>query len=327
MQTGKRSGRRLLWWLAGEVAGVVLLVAFVVALATMPPIQVQPSRNGLLGYSFKLDAAQWMKNATGYTKAVRSGELGKNRRGDPAGPLVAGRLGNSLLLMGAAAAIAVVLGVVKGFWDFEAIRRRRLAVGPVVTSALAGLPDFWLVLLLQLLAAWMYRELDIQPFRTSYDATDPASSFAFPLLTLCLIPMAHVARVTATAMGNVYDREYIRTARAKGLTEFRVIYKHALRNAVVQILDGLPGVMAIMVSNLLIVEYLYNYPGLTTLLKEAISPTVFSSRGGFVQPAPPDTAVVVLSGVALGLVFTLLYVVLQALRRAADPRLKGGGEA
>jgi ABC-type dipeptide/oligopeptide/nickel transport system permease component len=320
-----RTYGRLLGGLAGEGAGLALLIAFVVLLATMPPLDVQRSTDSLLGYDFQVNTKTWLHNLSTYANALKSGEAFVDRQNSPAGPLVAKRLGASLLLMGAATGVAIGLGAAKGFWDFHAMRRRKLALGPVISSAIAGLPDFWLVMLLQMGAAFLYREFDFNPFRTSYDAQDPVSSLVFPLFTLSLIPLAHVARLTATAMNTVYDRDYIRTARSKGLPEMVVVYKHALRNALVQILDAMPGVIAIMMSNLLIVEYLFNYPGLTTLLLDAIAghATVRGTAALSAAVTQPEVGILVPAGVALGLIFSVLYLAIRILRRVADPRLKG----
>ncbi|HWI61878.1 MAG TPA: ABC transporter permease [Symbiobacteriaceae bacterium] len=315
--------RRLLFKVIAELAGLALLVGFVVGLATMPKMDITPNPKSIIGYNIKVDTKEWRNNVTTYYRTVRNGSAAKDRRGSAIGPLVAERLGRSLTLLGIAAGLAVLLGVLKGFWDFQSMRKRRIALSPMVTSAFAGVPDFWLVLMLQWGASWLWRTFDYSPFKVAWDAQAVAASMVYPVIALSLIPLAHVARTTATAMGNVYGKEYVRTARAKGLHEFLVVYKHALRNAMVQILDSLPSMMAVMLSNLLIVEYMFNYPGLTMLLKEAVAP---AQRAGSAT-ATPDMTVIILSGIGLGLIFSAFYLVVRLLRVVTDPRLKGRGAA
>jgi oligopeptide transport system permease protein len=313
--------RRLLFMLVAETTGLALLVVFVVGLATMPPIDLAPNPKSPIGYNIKVDTASWKGSINRYIDTVKSGSLGKNRRGQDVVPLVTQYLGRSLILLGLAWSIALVIGIVKGFWDFQSMRKRRVALGPMVTSAFAGMPDFWLVLMLQWAASWLWILFDFNALKVSYDSEKALASTVYPVIALSLIPLAHIARITASAMSNVYSKDYVRTARAKGVHEFLVVFKHALRNAVVQILDSLPGVMAATLSNLLIVEYMFNYPGLTRLLKEAVAPQAITAVGG--GRVPTDVPVLVVAGLALGLIFTLFYLLVRTARRFADPRLKG----
>lgn len=322
--------KRLLLWIGGELLGIALLVVFVVVLASMPPLQLTPQPTSTIGYSVKVDTDKWSKNIAGYWKTIKTGSLGIDYKKRDVWPLMSDRLGNSMVLMSIAVLLAVGLGVLKGFWDFSQLRRRSAAIGPVITGAVQGIPDFWLILMIQLGASWLYKTYNWTPFKVAWASDEPASSLVYPVFCLALVPGAYVARVTSSAMANVYDREYIRTARAKGLHEFAVIYKHALRNALVQILDGLPSILAVMVSNLLIVEYLFNYPGLTILLKDAVAPiaTGFGVRGTTrVLREGQDIPVLVAAGVSLGLIFSLLYLLVAILRRVTDPRLRERDQA
>jgi ABC-type dipeptide/oligopeptide/nickel transport system permease component len=317
--------RNNLWlWVVGEIAGIILLIGFVVGLASMPPLQVVERATSMTGFAVKLDTAQWNTTMATYWKTVKTGSLGIDYKKRPVGPLVLSRLGNSMKLVGVAVLLAIGLGIPKGFWDFNQMRKKGIALGPILTGAVQGVPDFWLILLIQLGAAFLYNRFGWTPFKIGFNSEDPINSMVYPVLSLALIPGAYMARITSTAMNNVYEKEYIRTARSKGLHEIGVIYKHALRNALVQILDGLPSVAGVMVSNLLIVEYLFNFPGLTTLLKLAISPP--PTFVGSVRTIPPtDVPTLVAAGVALGVLFSALYVTINILRRIADPRLKERG--
>ena len=310
----------------GELAGIVLLVAFVVALATLPPLQIFKAPDSVTGYSVKIDTKVWRGTVEQYAKTVQSGSLGIDYKKRSVGPLVADRMWRSLTLAGVAILLATALGLSKGFWDFHQLRRWKFAPGPVITSAVQGLPDFWLILMLQLSAAWLYKTFQWRPFAIIWKSDEPVTSLVYPMIALSLVPLASMARITCTAMSNVWDKDYIRTARAKGVHEARVIYKHAMRNAIVQVLDNMPGVAAMMVSNLLVVEYLFNYPGLTLLLKDAVSPPPIMV-GGRPTAVGPDVPTLVAAGVALGLIFSALFLIINIMRRAVDPRLKERDQA
>jgi len=319
--------KRLLKTLAWEVLGLSLLVAFIVLVCTMPPLNITPNPETLTGYQVKVETAEWGNRLREYWETIRSGSLGTDRRGFPVTQLLPVRVGNSVKLMSISLGLALVFGTIKGIRDFHQLRRGRIGLGPVMTGIVQGLPDFWIVLLIQVLAVLLVGSIGWRPFPVGYLDEQPVRSLVYPVFCLFLVPMAYVARITATAMASVHDQEYVRTARAKGLSEGAVIYRHVLRNAVVQILDGLPNALAVMFSNLLIIESMFHYPGVTTLLKEAANPLSAAWVNPNLPPVPPDSDLLIAAGVTLGLIFTLLYFVIAVLRLFFDPRVKEREEA
>jgi ABC-type dipeptide/oligopeptide/nickel transport system permease component len=296
-------------------------VAFVVLLATMPPLQIRPAGNALLGYQVKVNTLQWKQTIHTYWETVRSGSLGKDRAGNLVSSQLGWRLANTLKLIFISLGLAIPLGMAKGLWDFNALRKGGAAIGPMLTGVVQGLPDFLLVMLLQIGAIKLLAATDLLPFPPVWDDHNPARSMIYPVFCLTLIPMAYTARITAQALVSVYDQEYIRTARAKGLHESVVIFKHALVGALVQILDGLPNTLAVMFSSAMIVELLFHTPGVTILLRDAVSPLSLLADMRM-RPPPPDVPVIVATGVSLGLVFAVIYGCLSILRRIVDPRLR-----
>ncbi|HWI62261.1 MAG TPA: ABC transporter permease [Symbiobacteriaceae bacterium] len=314
--------KRLLLTILWEALGISLLVGFVLLISTMPPLQITPSTESMTGYAVKVDTRVWKETVTNYYKTVRAGSLGVDRSGNPVGELLRTRMANSLKLMGISLALAVVLGAIKGVRDFNTLRRGRVGLGPVITGLVQGIPDFWLVLLIQVGGVMLYYHWNWRPFPIAWMDDQPVRSMVYPVFCLSLIPMAYVARITSAAMTSVYEKEYVRTARAKGLAEFTVIYGHVVRSALVQILDGLPNALAVMFSNLLIIEYMFHFPGITFLLKDAANPLGATWVDPRFPPPRPDVPVLVATGVTLGLVFALLYFLITIIRPLVDPRLK-----
>lgn len=335
MDRTRRSRSNIWRWTAGEVVAAVVLALIVILVVTIPPFRVYAKPSAPFGVALQLDLHRWGTNTAGYLAILRTGSLGRDYKGRDVGPLLAGPLLHSLGLLGLALVLATVVGVAKGFWDFRSMQRRRLPIAPLLTAAVQGMPDFWVVLMLQLFAVWIYKASGWKPFRVAWASEDPVTSMILPLITLSLIPASYMARVTSLALKQVYDKDYIRTARSKGLREQTVLLKHSFRNAVVQVLDGVPGVVTVMVSNLLIVEYMYGFPGITEFLRQAIRPPVSMAqvwtRMGLVGPAPKpptsDIPSLALAGIAIGLIFSLLFLTLALLRRLVDPRLREGDEA
>ncbi|MHB9145771.1 MAG: ABC transporter permease subunit [Symbiobacteriia bacterium] len=317
-------------WILAEAVGLIVLAAFVLVLASMPPVTVLVNHASPTGIAVRLNFHEWGLNIAKYLATLKTGTLGENYQGRSVSKLLVTPLTNSVLLVLAAMTLALLGGVLKGLWDFRSMRRSRLPLAPMLTSAVQGLPDFWLILMLQLVAIWLFQTYSWKPFRVGWADSEPLASSILPLITLSLIPSAYIARITSLAMSQVYGRDYIRTARAKGLHEPAVIFKHVLRNALVQVLDGLPGVITLVFSNLLIVEYMFGFPGITAFLLVAISPPPNFRGvplGARIMMPTSDVPTLVAGGVSLGFLFAVLYIVASGLRRLLDPRLRERGRA
>ncbi|MER0240188.1 ABC transporter permease [Fulvimarina sp. MAC8] len=125
-------------------------------------------------------------------------------------------------------------------------------------------------ILIQLFAIDM-RIFPIQGFRSISDGFWPFfERIVLPSLTLATIYIALIARMTRAAMLDVLGEDYIRTARAKGLSERIVLFRHALRNAAVPILTVVGTGFALMISGVVVTESVFNLPGLGRLTVDAI---------------------------------------------------------
>ncbi|SMC33147.1 peptide/nickel transport system permease protein [Fulvimarina manganoxydans] len=125
-------------------------------------------------------------------------------------------------------------------------------------------------ILIQIFAIDM-RVFPIQGFRSIFDGFWPFfERIVLPALTLATIYIALIARMTRAAMLDVLGEDYIRTARAKGLSERIVLFRHALRNAAVPILTVVGTGFALMISGVVVTESVFNLPGLGRLTVDAI---------------------------------------------------------
>ena len=166
------------------------------------------------------------------------------------------RFGYSIRLVLLGSVIAAGMGILLGIWSARrpyAASSRALSVG---LAALVSIPNFVLGLLaIIVLASWL-KLINVLP------DWDIPSHWIVPALVLAVLPMASIARVTRTSLINVMGADYIRTARAKGLTENRVMAVHVMRNALVPIITFVGPTLMEMFAGLLIVESLYAFPGI-----------------------------------------------------------------
>jgi peptide/nickel transport system permease protein len=209
--------------------------------------------------------------------------LGKAARGDlgrsitarqPVLPLVLQRFKNSFLLAATAVSLSAVLGISVGV--FAALQSGRIGDRLSTGVALLGhsVPAYWLGLIFILIFAvelgWLPTG-GMRSLRGGGGVLDIARHLVLPTVTLALAAMGTVTRVTRSAMLEVLRQDYVRTARAKGLRERVVVFRHALRNAIIPVLNVVGLQMGFLLGASVIIEQIFAWPGAGQLVYDAIS--------------------------------------------------------
>ncbi len=201
-----------------------------------------------------------------------TGDWGQSYSTDQAiRPLVMERLGNSMMLAGVtlliALPLAIVLGVIAGFNEARAIDH----VISLASLSVVGLPEF--ITGLFLIQFFAFR-LKLLPANSSIE---PNASFGealpmliLPALTATLVLLAYIARLTRAGVIEERNKPYVRTAVLKGLSQRRVILRHILRNALLPTITVIAISFGWLISGLIVIENVFNYPGLGRLLTFAI---------------------------------------------------------
>lgn len=194
-----------------------------------------------------------------YLKNILRGDFGLSTKwiGSTVSELIMGGFKYSAQLGLSAAAIAIVTGVVLG--ALAALWRGKLLdkVIQVVTTALVSMPSFVIATLLLILFALKLKWVPTM-------ANQPGGMI-LPTLSLAMYPMAYVTRLERSAMLDVLGQDYIRTARAKGLKNSKVIFKHALRNALGPVITYAGPMIAYILTGSMVVENIFSVPGLGRL--------------------------------------------------------------
>lgn len=153
-----------------------------------------------------------------------------------------------------AAAIALVVGVVLG--AIAALRRNRPIdrVIMVLTTAFVSMPSFIMGTLLMLVFCLLWPVLPANGTTTA--------GLVLPIITLSLSPMAHITRLTRSSMLDVLGQDYIRTAKAKGVSGFKIIFGHALKNSLIPVITYFGPMLAYIVTGSLVVEQIFAIPGI-----------------------------------------------------------------
>lgn len=201
-----------------------------------------------------------------YVRNLARGDLGLSfLRGENVGQVILARLWPTLRLALAAMLIAVGLGVPLGL--VSALRQGSWLDALSMIGAVSGvsIPQFWLGLLLMFLLSV---KLAVLP--TSGYGEGGLGHLVLPAITLGVGYMALLARTTRAAVLEILSADYVRTAEAKGLSRFAINGKHVLRNALVLVLTTAGLQFGSLIGQTVIVEKLFSWPGLGSLLVDTI---------------------------------------------------------
>ncbi|WP_454692555.1 ABC transporter permease [Achromobacter aloeverae] len=213
-----------------------------------------------------------------YMAQVLRGDLGFSYFYNvPVTQLIAERVPATLLLVIASVVCATLAGTFLGV--LSARKPNGLLSQAVTLVSLVGFaaPVFWIGIMLIILFASVWPIFPVSGMRAA-DATgqgwgdmlDVAWHLVLPTVTLSLIHLAQYSRLARASMLDVLGADYIRTARAKGLPEFWVLYKHALRNAVLPVVTLVGLQFGNVLAGAILVETVFNWPGLGRLAADAV---------------------------------------------------------
>jgi len=207
-----------------------------------------------------------------WLSAALSGDFGYSRLfAKPVLDILLPRLGNTLLLMGVSFALALVIALPAGI--FAALKPRSASDYAINLFAFAGIsiPPFWLAILLIILFAVFLGWLPAGGIGDS-DAGlgEKLRYMVLPVLTLTLATVGGIIRFVRAAMMEVLRQDYIRTARAKGVSTARVVLGHALRNAMIPVVTILALNFGALFSGALITETMFGWLGMGKTIYDAI---------------------------------------------------------
>jgi ABC-type dipeptide/oligopeptide/nickel transport system permease component len=228
---------------------------------------------------------------------------------------------------------ALPLGIIGGI--ISATHQNKLSDHATRIIAIVGysLPIFWLALMLQYAFAYAIPILPLEG-RLAVGMTSPASITGFyvldsilslngaalssallhlilPAFTLGFSSLAIILRMTRSSMLEVMGTDYIRTARAKGVPEHKVIYRHALRNALIPTITVTGLQFGMLLGGAVLTETIFNWPGMGRFAANAVLGLDFNSVMGFT--------------LIVAIVYVLANLIVDILYAAVDPRVKLGG--
>ncbi|HIR26489.1 MAG TPA: ABC transporter permease [Candidatus Choladousia intestinigallinarum] len=169
----------------------------------------------------------------------------------------------SARLGGMAAVIAIVCGIVLG--SLAALMRNKLPDRLIIFFSTLGaaVPSFVLATLLLLVFCIQLKWFPV------WSSSSP--NYVLPVIALSIYPMAYITRLTKTSMLDALSQDYVRTGRAKGVAQWKLIFKHALRNALIPVITYVGPMVAYILTGSLVVENIFTIGGLGTQMVDGIT--------------------------------------------------------
>ncbi|MBB3113277.1 peptide/nickel transport system permease protein [Paenibacillus phyllosphaerae] len=242
------------------------------------------------------------------------GDLGYTFKNNlPVGDLIWPTVGNTMILMGAAWLLSLIIAIPWGIYNST----REYGFSDQTASFIAyvgfAMPSFWFGIILQELFALKWDLLplsDMWSMGKEGDIGDLLMHMVLPVSVLTLGFLAGYVKYARSSMLEVLDQDYIRTARAKGLGERRVVFRHALRNALIPVITVLGLDLPILVAGAALTENVFNWPGMGRM---------------FVQMATQREYSVLMATTILIAFFVIIgNLIADILYAVVDPRVKLG---
>ncbi|PZG52024.1 peptide ABC transporter permease [Spongiactinospora gelatinilytica] len=323
---GRFSGSRRLWLVRRLLLGaaVVLLVSVLVFAATQV-LPGDPAR-AVLGHDATPESVAALRAELGLDRPLISqylawlghivtGDLGQSLvTREPVAALIGDRTINSAVLVVISAAIVVPLSVFVGALAGRRRDRKFDKAMLVVTLGLTALPEAIIALLLVILFSTSVLRLlpGTVLLGPGQNPLGQPAQLVLPVAALVLGVLPYLSRLVRGSVIDVYESEYVRIARLKGVPERVVLRRHVLSNALVPAIQGTALALAYLTGGVVVVEQVFNYPGLGTTLVDAVNNRDF-----------PVIQMVCLVFAACYVIFNLLGDVLTVY---VTPRLRTAGQ-
>ena len=249
--------------------GITILIAFTyisIFIFSIPTGYKWEIKNGRIVYNYPVSMI--LKRSNSIFVSLLEFNIGENIKGKSLVELLYRASGKTALLLSASITIALIFGILKGIIDSNKGKKTNSSQ-KILTSILPiSLPDVLIAAIMQGFAIWLNQK-GIHIFKVAGSKT--ISHSFLPIIVLSILPAFYIARITALAVEDCFKKHYILAARGKGCSSHRILWNHVMRNAIRTIVEGLPNISSFIISNTLIVEYVFSYPGLTTALMNHIT--------------------------------------------------------
>ncbi|MBR4906801.1 MAG: ABC transporter permease [Clostridia bacterium] len=262
---------------------------------------ITPSAQAALEAKYGLDKPLLVQYGTYLKDIVTKFDFGPSlkQRGRMVIDIIADGMKTSVKLGVIAAVIAGIFGIVLG--AVAALRRNKLIdkIIMVITTAFVSMPSF---IMGSLLLVFFAISLHVLPANGA-----AKGGLVLPIITLSLYPMAYITRLTRSSMLDVLGQDYIRTAKAKGVSNMKIIFGHALKNSLIPVITYFGPMLAYIVTGSLVVEKIFAVPGIGRAFVKSITDR--------------DYPMVMGTTIVLAVLIVIMNLVSDIMYKIVDPRI------
>lgn len=280
-----------------QILFTVVLISFLIAFIVYIPSKfdiVSYSGSYMSNYSIYVIA----QNALAYLRDLAAHGLGKTQLGFNVTYIISFSIMKSVVLVLCSVTLAFIVGTING--ALSGFRHRGGSSARFLGSiTVMSLPDVLIAILIQLICAFLYENNILQA------SSGETGSFVFPFICLAIIPTAYISRIAQIAVKEEMNKDYIMAAKAKGLSNFSIMKNHLLISVVIKVVEALPSVLNIIISNLIIVEYLFSYPGIVCQLFSYIKENDVKTCVGLI--------------IGIGMVYCILIMIFKVIALIINP--------
>lgn len=235
--------------------------------------------------------------------------------GKPVTSILADALPGTIVLAIASMFLATIFGIISGIISALKVNKWPDRLLLIITTAGISVPSFFSAIVFAWLFAFVLQDITHLPLTGSlfdyhpiYGRTLQLQNLILPALALGIRPLSVISQLTRNSMLDELNKDYIRTARAKGLSGRQIIWKHAMRNAINPVITSLTGWFASLLAGAFFVEYVFNWKGIGKLTIEALEKS--------------DLPLLMGSVLLVATVFVIMNLLVDVLYKWIDPRIK-----
>jgi ABC-type dipeptide/oligopeptide/nickel transport system permease component len=247
-----------------------------------------------------------IKGANEKLVSLSQGDYKTTANGKDAIALIKDSLGRSMRLLAGGLIIAMVLGIFKGIFDSRRGKSKDSSLKILLTIIPISLPDILIVAMLQAFAVWLIQH-GIKVLKVAGSGTWHHE--ILPIIALSILPACYIARVTAMSIESCYEKEYVKAALGKGCSSRRILWNHVMRNAFGIVFESLSNITALIISNMIIVEFMFSFPGITSMLMNSYRSS--------------DTNITIATIIIIGFIYFALDAMFQLMKKVTYRDLKG----
>ncbi|WP_425448511.1 ABC transporter permease subunit [Dethiothermospora halolimnae] len=297
--------RKVIFKIIGEILFLFILLTVIVSIIKMPKnfnIDLDIKK---LDINSNVTFSHIKGEVKDYYDDLFSGTFGETKHGKNIWKYIKPGVKRTIILLISGLLISIILGIFKGVFDSKKEKEKSSNLKMITSITFLAMPTVFVIIAIQSILIWLFNSKGIKPLPI-FGYSGP-ESYILPIICLSIIPMFYIARIVSLAIDKTYNQDYIKTAMGKGASRLRTLWVHSFRNAIIEISDSFPSIATMLISGLLLVEYMFNFPGATYMMSNNLT-------------REPNIAIAV--AIIIGIIYYVLNIIFKIIKYVVNPKAK-----